>query len=217
MSYQRCYYYICGFAAVESKTDRTGLFIKQTQLQARFRANPNSITTNRPIGCQNDSGWCLNLWLSFQRSSSKSCYKRQLHSNRTNTTITEYMAKHSCVYKYRVHTFTYLFIKYIYIFIVPPTGSRMCVIFKMLWIQHLVFTRFASNFIWIMSKHGRCKTVEGILISKILLPWQPVKLEYSFTVILRQITCLYIYMFKSFYTEKEWFIANKILLYYIMV
>lgn len=54
MSYQRCYYYSCGFAAVESKTDRTGLFIKQTQLQARFRANPNSITTNRPIGCQKD-------------------------------------------------------------------------------------------------------------------------------------------------------------------
>ncbi len=52
------------------------------------------------------------------------------------------------------------------------------------------FTRFVSNFIRIMSKHGPCKTVEGILISKILLPWQRVKLEYSFPVILGQITCL---------------------------
>ncbi len=74
--------------------------------------------------------------------------------------------------------------------IVPPSGSRKCVIFKMLWIQHFTFTRFVSNFIRIMSKHGPCKTVEGILISKILLPWQRVKLEYSFPVILGQITCL---------------------------
>ncbi len=43
---------------------------------------------------------------------------------------------------------------------------------------------------WRLHKHGPCKTVEGILISKILLPWQRVKLEYSFPVILRQITCL---------------------------
>ncbi len=64
--------------------------------------------------------------------------------------------------------------------IAPPTGSRKCVIFKMLWIQHLTFTQFASNFIRIMTKHGRCETVKGILISKILLPWQRVKPQYSF-------------------------------------
>ena len=73
--------------------------------------------------------------------------------------------------------------------IAPPTGSRKCVIFKMLWIQHLIFTWFAWNFIRIMTKHGRYKTVEGILISNIVLPWQRVKLEYSVLVILRQITC----------------------------
>ncbi len=33
--------------------------------------------------------------------------------------------------------------------------------FQMLWIQHLIFNRFASNFIRIMSKHGRCKNCEG--------------------------------------------------------
>ncbi len=48
-----------------------------------------------------------------------------------------------------------------------------------------IFNRFASNFIRIMSKHGRCKTVKGILISKILLPWQRVKLENLFLVILK--------------------------------
>ncbi len=69
--------------------------------------------------------------------------------------------------------------------IAPPTGSRKCVIFKMLWIQHLTFAQFASNFIRIISKHGRCETVKGILISKILLPWQRVKPQYSFLVILR--------------------------------
>ena len=62
--------------------------------------------------------------------------------------------------------------------IAPPTGSRKCVIFKMLWIQHLIFTRFASNFIRIMLKHSRYKSARGILISKKLLPWQHVKLEY---------------------------------------
>jgi len=74
--------------------------------------------------------------------------------------------------------------------IAPPTGSRKCVIFKMLWIQHLIFTRFASNCIRILTKHGRCKSVEGILISYIVLPWQRVKLEYSSLVLLRLITCL---------------------------
>ncbi len=29
-------------------------------------------------------------------------------------------------------------------------------------------------------KHGRCETLKGILISKILLPWQRVKPQYSF-------------------------------------
>ncbi len=52
------------------------------------------------------------------------------------------------------------------------------------------FYSIFSNYIRIMSKHGPCKTVEGILIFKILLPWQRVKLEYSFPVILRRITCL---------------------------
>ncbi len=64
--------------------------------------------------------------------------------------------------------------------IAPPTGNRKCVIFKMLWIHHLTFTQFASNFIRIMSKHGRCETVKGILISKILLSWQRVKPQYFF-------------------------------------
>ncbi len=74
--------------------------------------------------------------------------------------------------------------------IAPPTGSRKCVIFKMLWIQHLIFNRFASNFIRIMSTHGRCETVKGILISIILLPWQRFKVENLFLVIFKQITCL---------------------------
>ncbi len=41
-----------------------------------------------------------------------------------------------------------------------------------------------------MTKHGRCETVKGILISKILLPWQRVKPQYSFLVILRHLRCL---------------------------
>ncbi len=64
--------------------------------------------------------------------------------------------------------------------IAPPTGNRKCVIFKMLWIHHLTFTQFASNFIRILEKHGRCETVKGILISKILLSWQRVKPQFSF-------------------------------------
>ncbi len=72
--------------------------------------------------------------------------------------------------------------------IAPPTGSRKCHFQNAL--NSASFTQFASNFTRIMSKHGRCETVKGILISKILLPWQRVKPQYSFLVILRHLRCL---------------------------
>ncbi len=52
------------------------------------------------------------------------------------------------------------------------------------------FYPICLKFIRIMSKHGRCETVKRILISKILLPWQRVKPQYSFLVILKHLSCL---------------------------
>ena len=73
--------------------------------------------------------------------------------------------------------------------IAPPTDSRKCVTFKMLWDHHLIFIRFASNFTRIMSRHGECRPLKRIVKSQTLLPWQHIKLQYLFWKLLRLLTC----------------------------
>jgi len=48
--------------------------------------------------------------------------------------------------------------------IAPPTGSKKCVTFKMLWDHSVIFTWCASNFISEMSIHSRCRPVTWFLI-----------------------------------------------------
>lgn len=95
VSYRRCY--SCGFRS-SRKQDRSNRIVYQTNtITGNIQSQPKLYYDK---SANRTSEWFSmmshNLWLAFQRSFSKSCFKRQLHSNSPHT-ITKHMAK-QCVF-----------------------------------------------------------------------------------------------------------------------